>query len=698
MQFSATVANATNSAVTWSVDGLAGGSVANGTISSAGTYAAPQILPASSETIAATSVNDPTKSASASITVLSDVAVSVSPASATIQAAGTQQFSATVSSAGRPSTLVTWFVNGIAGGNASVGTISANGLYTAPPAPPSALNVIVTAQSVADTSKSAAALASVPLPPSVSVTVSPSLATIGLGNTQLFSAQVTGAANSGVTWDVNGISNGNPSVGTLAAGPLPGSIIYAAPPSLFTGPVTLRATSVANPAVSGSAAITLTSSVAVSLAPSSATLAINHRLRFTATLAAAANSNVTWSVGGITGGNSTLGQICAAGSDPCTPAAGGALSVDYVAPAAVPIGNPVQVNIASQADPSKSASAAITLLPHIVVSVSPPSATVAAGSTAVFSASVLGTSDQGVIWNVSGATCGNPGVCGTINSAGQFTAPIAAPSPDAITIAATSEEDTSRIGMSSITVSTSPVISQILPASAVAGAAGGFLLRVLGGNFVAAGSGPGSQIAIGGALKATICTSAGDCSATLAAADLTAPGNLQVQIQNPDGSESPAVALVVVSEAAHPNPVSLTASSPSAGGVDISVVDPSTSGSTLPQPVVALAIQAIGTFSAATNSCSLGGAAIVLQRPASGTALIDVCAFSVSGLDPSSNYWIGGPATPDVTIAAIQGLGLGIIDLTLLVPATAKPGVRTLFAQNTNKDVAAASGALEVRE
>jgi hypothetical protein len=131
--------------------------------------------------------------------------------------------------------------------------------------------------------------------------------------------------------------------------------------------------------------------------------------------------------------------------------------------------------------------------------------------------------------------------------------------------------------------------------------------------------------------------------------------------------------------------------------MDIVVVEPSTAGSTLPQSNVTLAIQAIGVFSAATNTCALGASPVILPRPSTGTATIDICAFSVSGLDPSFTYSISGPAAADVTIAAKQPLGLGIVDLTLLVPATAQVGARTLFIENPNKDKAAATGALEVR-
>jgi len=54
--------------------------------------------------------------------------ISVSPVSVTVMAGQTQQFKA----AGSGSTAIRWMVDGIAGGNASVGKISASGLYTAP--------------------------------------------------------------------------------------------------------------------------------------------------------------------------------------------------------------------------------------------------------------------------------------------------------------------------------------------------------------------------------------------------------------------------------------------------------------------------------------------------------------------------------------------------------------------------------------
>lgn len=62
------------------------------------------------------------------------VSITLSPATATVKTGATQQFTATVT--GAANSAVTWSVNNIAGGNATMGTISATGLYTAPASVP----------------------------------------------------------------------------------------------------------------------------------------------------------------------------------------------------------------------------------------------------------------------------------------------------------------------------------------------------------------------------------------------------------------------------------------------------------------------------------------------------------------------------------------------------------------------------------
>ena len=69
--------------------------------------------------------------------------VTVSPATANVQEGSTQQFTATVTNSS--TTTVAWQVNGVTGGNLSVGTIDSTGLYTAPLVVPSPASITITA-------------------------------------------------------------------------------------------------------------------------------------------------------------------------------------------------------------------------------------------------------------------------------------------------------------------------------------------------------------------------------------------------------------------------------------------------------------------------------------------------------------------------------------------------------------------------
>jgi subtilisin family serine protease len=125
--FTATVTNATNNAVNWTVNG---GSITPATTAGDGTATATFTAPATVGTcvVTATSVEDGTKSASTTVQVfdLGQVTVVVNPASVTLLTGGTQTFSATVSNVPSGGTLA-WSVS--SGG----GTINAStGAYTAP--------------------------------------------------------------------------------------------------------------------------------------------------------------------------------------------------------------------------------------------------------------------------------------------------------------------------------------------------------------------------------------------------------------------------------------------------------------------------------------------------------------------------------------------------------------------------------------
>jgi hypothetical protein len=168
-----------------------------------------------------------------------------------------------------------------------------------------------------------------------------------------------------------------------------------------------------------------------------------------------------------------------------------------------------------------------------------------------------------------------------------------------------------------------------------------------------------------------------------------------VQLQNPDGSTSNVVVLVVAPPNASDEVIALSAGAPAATGKDIAVVEPTTAGVSVPGNDVDLNVAALGIFSVANNSCTLGGNPVTLTRPPSGVASADVCLFSQSGLDASMSFSVSGPG--DVAVIAKQPVGLGIVRLTLQLPAAADPSARSLLIQNTNLDKTAASGALWLR-
>jgi hypothetical protein len=90
--FTPTVTGATNTDVSWSVNGVPGGTVLTGTINTNGIYTAPQILPTLSITVTAQSIADPAKRAPATVTIRSDITVSLTPSAIGVELGALQPF------------------------------------------------------------------------------------------------------------------------------------------------------------------------------------------------------------------------------------------------------------------------------------------------------------------------------------------------------------------------------------------------------------------------------------------------------------------------------------------------------------------------------------------------------------------------------------------------------------------------------
>jgi hypothetical protein len=338
----------------------------------------------------------------------SGVSVALNQSTASVAITHQTQFTATVT--GTTNTAVTWSVDNVSGGNSTVGTINAAGLYTAPSTVGSHT---VTATSAADTSKTASAAVTV----TGLVSVSPATVDVAATQTQQFNATVQGYSTSTVTWSVDNVAGGNSTVGTINS-----SGMYTSP--AVPGSHTITATSTASATATGNAQVAV---FTLSLSPSSPTIPTSSTEQFTATVQGLTSPVLGWSVDGTSGGNSSVGTISATGL--------------YTAPSTIG-SHTIAVSV------TNTSATAATPVAVFVLSVSPTSATANPSATQQFSAAVQGLSNAAVTWSVDGVAGGNSTV-GTVSAAGLYTAPA---SLGQHTIAASPVADPSASSTATLTV------------------------------------------------------------------------------------------------------------------------------------------------------------------------------------------------------------------------------------------------------
>lgn len=360
--FTATVSGAQNNAVTWtSSAGTLSSITASAVTWTAGVGNGGGPLYPGTYTLTATSQADPSKSATATITVATIVTVSVTPASATVASGGTQAFNVAVG--GTANTAVNWTATG--------GSLSATtGSSVTWTAPAQFGTYTVRATSQADSSKSSAATVNVPS--TVALTLSPLSASVPLEGGLTLVATVTGTTNTGVNWIA--------SRGTLSA--TTGNSVNWTPTNNSSN-ATVTAISQADPSKQATAQLTVTSNVVVSVAPASPAVQVGTSRDFTATVTGTPTQTVTWSTNG--------GTFTGSGT-----------TVTWTAPATA---GTYQVYATSQADTTRQATATVTVTaaPPVNISVSPTTVSLAAGEAVVLGATLTGTSNPSANWTSTAA-------------------------------------------------------------------------------------------------------------------------------------------------------------------------------------------------------------------------------------------------------------------------------------------------------
>jgi hypothetical protein len=294
------------------------------------------------------------------------------------------------------------------------------------------------------------------LPSAISVTIQPSAAQVVAGKTQIFQASVTGSSDTTVNWN-------------LQEGPSGGSVtstgIYSAPFS--SGAYHIIASSRADPTKSAIATITVpTEAPAVSsVTPFAALMGVG---------------SVTVSVIGSNFFPTSVVNFN-----------GSALATTYdsstTLTAVIPSFDLTQasINTLSVSNPTLGGGVSGLLEFSVVdpaqisVVVSPRNVNVPVGKTKTFAASVIGSPDTTVSWSINGIPGGNNTV-GTITQNGVYTAPVAAPPGNSVSVTATSSLDSSK--SASMSVGIVPVLESAT--QIVTALAGGTIQLSSGSNVV----------------------------------------------------------------------------------------------------------------------------------------------------------------------------------------------------------------------
>ena len=293
------------------------------------------------------------------------------------------------------------------------------------------------------------------------VLLSPTTPTVNTVSTQQFTL-LYAFGTSGISWSVDGIANGNSTVGTLTTTPHSSTNCTGAKACVYNPPTTAgsHTISVFSPEIyvkslryPGQTASTTVSVVAIAVTvtpnPSSLDLSTSTTTQFTGNVTNdPANGGVKWT--------GTAGTF-----SPTSTASG--VATTYTAPRTIMSPASVTVTATSVSDPGAFGNSSLTLTSSIVFSPIgfTPAAPLLIENTDTVSTSLTGDPySQGVTWSIAGCSAATPATpaCGSINAGtGLYTPPLIVPyasqaapvAPATITFLATSVTDTSKTSQTS---------------------------------------------------------------------------------------------------------------------------------------------------------------------------------------------------------------------------------------------------------
>jgi hypothetical protein len=177
----------------------------------------------------------------------------------------------------------------------------------------------------------------------IAVTISPKNVIVPVGLTAQFTGSVSGTSNQQIDWQVNNVSGGNSTVGTIDTKGL-----YTAPASVPNPTqVMVSAVAKADNKTSDSATVTIVSGTVMTVSPAAVSLPAGASQQFSAAIEGVPTTQVTWQVNHVTGGNDVAGRITTQGN--------------YTAPLSPPPSGSVTITALDQNNPATSGSATVTI-------------------------------------------------------------------------------------------------------------------------------------------------------------------------------------------------------------------------------------------------------------------------------------------------------------------------------------------------